>query len=119
MRTPSVALIALTAFACGITASQLFIREARAQTVPFAASIYVPSDGLAFRSFDGHVVARLSYGPRGGVFEVYDEREQVASRMRGEPFGQDRVALPGSAPTSTAAAKRPADPNNDLLDIGF
>lgn len=58
------------AFAAGVLASQLGVRDARAQAAPLAATIYVPSDGLAFRTFEGRVVARLSYDAHGAVFDL-------------------------------------------------
>jgi len=110
MRIRSLFLVVPLAFAVGAGASQLLVREAHAQAVPFAATAYVPSDGLAFRTFDGHVIARLSYDAHGGVFEIYNEREQVASRVRGEPLGR----VPSSPPPSL-----PVAPANTPVDFGF
>ena len=107
---PPLALAALAAtFAAGVAASQLWVREARAQTTPFAATIYVPSDGLAFRTFDGRVVARLSHDAHGGVFELYDEREQPVTRVRADSF----THLP-AGPTERASRRPNGDP-----DLGF
>jgi hypothetical protein len=107
-----IAITALAAtFTAGIVASQLWVRDARAQAAPFAATIYVPSDGLAFRTFDGRVVARLSYDAHGGVFELYDEREQPAAHVRADAF--TRVA-PGTAPAPTSGVRPKGEP-----DLGF
>jgi hypothetical protein len=63
------------AFAGGLTASH-WVARAQAQSQPLGATIYVPSDGLVFRTFDGRVVAKLAYDAHGGTFQLYDEREQ-------------------------------------------
>lgn len=109
MRVRSLFFVVPIAFAVGVMASQLFVREAHAQASPFSATVYVPSDGIAFRTFDGHVIARLSYDAHGGVFEVYDEHEQVASRVRGEPLGHAPTSPPTSPPPSPAYTR----------DVGF
>jgi hypothetical protein len=107
-----IAITALVAtFAAGAFASQLWVHEAHAQTNPFAATIYVPTDGLAFRTFDGRVVARLSHDAHGGVFELYDERELPVTRVRAESFA--RVA-PGSVASPVATRRPNGDP-----DLGF
>jgi hypothetical protein len=99
-------------FSGGVVTSRLLERDARAQSIPFAATVYVPSDGLAFRTFDGHVVARLSYDAHGGIFEVYDEGERVAARVRGEPLA--RKGAPPPSPSPTAATGR-----GNELDLGI
>jgi hypothetical protein len=78
-----IAPAVIVAFACGLLASRFPVREAHAQSSYLASTVYVPSDGLAFRAFDGHVVAKLSYDARGGVLEIYDEHERVAASVRG------------------------------------
>jgi len=100
VRLPIAALALALAFAGGLVTS--LVRDAHAQAAPFAATMYVPSDGLAFRTFDGRVVARLSYDAHGGIFELYDDHEQPAVRVRGEP--------PARAATAPLAPpKRPDD----------
>jgi hypothetical protein len=69
------------AFAGGFASSRVLERDARAQTAPFASTVYVPTEGLVFRRFDGRMVARLSYDAHGGVFELFDERERRTARM--------------------------------------
>jgi hypothetical protein len=101
VRLPVAVLALVLAFAGGIVSSR--VRDAHAQAAPFAATIYVPSDGLAFRTFNGRVVARLSYDPHGGVFELYDDHERPAVRVRGEPLPQ------GAPAVVTPPPKRPDD----------
>jgi hypothetical protein len=102
------------AFALGALSSQFFVRDARAQALPFAATIYVPSDGIAFRSFDGHVVARLSYDTHGGIFDVYNEREQPGARLRADSIGR---SSPLARPD--ASSKAPLAPFASPDDVGF
>jgi hypothetical protein len=112
VRFPLVLTAALTTFVAGFVASRLQVREARAQAAPFAATIYVPSDGLAFRTFDGRVVARLSYDAHGGMLDLYDEHEQPATRVRTDGAGR------GGSPAPTAfAPSSPSRPPRD--DLGF
>lgn len=108
-RPVAVAVALAVAFTCGLATSLVgLVRDAHAQAAPFAATVYVPSDGLAFRTFDGRVVARLSYDAHGGIFELYDDHEQPAVRVRGEPVpgavGAPRAATPPAPPV-----KRPED----------
>ncbi len=63
-------------------------REAHAQPVA-TSTIYVPAGGLVFRAADGTPIARLSRGPHGGSFELFDDR------------GEER-----SAPARVSGAKR-------------
>ncbi len=87
-RMPSRLLLAvltvLGAFAGGLVSSQLWERSAHALTAPLASTMYVPSDGIAFRTFDGRIVARLSYNVRGGIFDVYDGQERPAISVRAD-----------------------------------
>jgi hypothetical protein len=101
LRRPAVVVMAaVCAFAGGLVSSRVFERSARAQQAPLASTIYVPSDGLAFRTFDGHVVARLSYDDHGGVLELYDEHERPASRFRGNPLSSHFTPAASSADCS-------------------
>jgi hypothetical protein len=83
-RYPHVVLTLLVAFAGGFVSSRLLERSAHALTAPGASTAYVPSDGLAFRTFDGRIVARLSYNARGGIFDVYDGQEHPAISVRAD-----------------------------------
>jgi hypothetical protein len=87
--------VVLCAFALGFVVSRVSTPEAHAQSNSFASTMYVPSDGLAFRAFDGRVVAKLSYDARGGVFELYDEHERPATTVR--PEGQSLQSAGGTA----------------------
>jgi hypothetical protein len=51
-------------------------REARAQSIA-TSTIYVPAGGLLFRAADGTPIARLSRGPHGGSFELFDDRGET------------------------------------------
>jgi hypothetical protein len=113
LRLPLVLVAAALVFAGGVLSSGLFLRDARAQTAPFAATLYVPSDGIAFRSFEGRVVARLSYDAHGGVIELYDEHEQPSARW---PAPRASTA---PAATATATTKAPPFKNPPDYDPGF
>ncbi len=113
LRLPFVLVAVAAAFAAGL-GSSYWVRDAHAQAAPFAASVYVPSDGLAFRTFDGRVVARLSYDPHGGVFEVYDEHEQPAARIRGDALGHGAAAARPSQGSPVEGAHAPAASGSDL-----
>lgn len=96
-----IALVAGVSFGLGFSSSRLLERTARAQAAPFASSVYVPSDGLAFRTFEGRVIARLSYDHRGAVFDLYDIEERPTNRLRA-----DVIAEPGE---STSHGVNPLD----------
>lgn len=88
VRMPIAVVSVVLAFAGGLASYRWLVPEARAQAAPLASTVYVPSDGLAFRSFDGRIVARLSYDSHGGAFELYDEHEQPAMRVRGDALAR-------------------------------
>ena len=102
LRLP-LALTVVAAFSAGILASSV-VRNASAQSFSFAATIYVPSDGLAFRTFDGRVLARLSHDEHGGVMELFDEHEQPAVRLTTVASVQAATVAPAAS-----AAHRPQD----------
>ncbi len=81
----------VSAFACGLLASRLSPREAYAQSSALASTVYVPSDGLAFRTFDGRVIAKLSYDAHGGILEILDEHERAAASLHGDSAGTPAV----------------------------
>ena len=101
--------VALAAFLCG----QLAVRDSRAQNSALAATIYVPSDGLVFRTFDGHVVAKLSYDAHGGALEVFDEHEKPATTVRNGVLG------PAWRTSTAAPAASEARPLGERPDLGF
>ncbi len=96
-RIPLLALVAAASFGLGMAAHRIE-GSARAQSAPFASTVYVPSDGLAFRAFDGRIVARLSYDRRGGVFEVYDGDERPSAGVRADALHQGDPAERPSNP---------------------
>jgi hypothetical protein len=102
---PTTLAIAVT-FAAGFASSRLLERNAQAQASPLSSTVYIPSDGLVFRTFDGRVAAKLLYGPHGGVFEVYDEREQPSGIVRGGSTFSGHV---GSTPVEKTGAVDPKD----------
>jgi hypothetical protein len=87
--------VALVAFFAGAGASGI----SQAQSNPLASTIYVPADGLVFRTFDGRVIAKLSHDARGGALEVFDDHERLFATFRNE-------GKPGPFPIGAA----PADP---------
>jgi hypothetical protein len=100
---PFALLAALAAFAVGFASSQLFERRAQAQSAPFASSVYVPADGLAFRTFDGRIIARLAYDHHGGILDLYDGDERPSTTLRA-----DVMAGAHAAPARTGR-----------IDLGF
>jgi hypothetical protein len=89
-----VALIVSSAVAVGLTSSGLLERAAVAQKAPSASTIYIPPDGLTFRTFDGRAVARLSYDDSGGVLELFDEHEKPGASIRGSRLSTARTTTP-------------------------
>jgi hypothetical protein len=106
----AISALAVT-FAAGVVGSQL-IREAHAQTAPFASTMYVPADGLTLRTLEGHVVARLSYDSHGGMFELYDEHERPTTRVRADSF------TPAPPPPTPPATETPHS-STRKPDLGF
>ncbi len=97
-----VAVLALAAaFAAGAISQRFGTREAHAQAgVP--ATITVPPEGLVFRSPDGRPLARLSRDARGGVFELYDDRQEISARI--------------GNPVRAVAAAKELHPNPYVMD---
>ena len=71
-------LVLLTTFAAGAATQRGLIGQARAAAVSSTPTIYVPAEGLVFRSPDGTPIARISRDARGGVIEIYDDHQRVA-----------------------------------------
>jgi hypothetical protein len=76
------AAILVGTFVSGALASRWLEREAQARPASQSASIFVPPDGLAFRTMEGRMIARISYDARGGVVEVFDGNERSTGAMR-------------------------------------
>ncbi len=108
-RVPFAIFAVLAAFASGVVCSRLSERSAYAQAAPFASTVYVPSDGLAFRTFEGHVIAKLSYDGRGGVFEIYDSHDHPSAKFQ--------AGSPASARPATSDVVAP--PRASALDLGY
>jgi hypothetical protein len=123
LRLPLVVLAVGASFAAGLVSSSArwspwAVREARAQSAPFAASVYVPSDGLAFRTFDGRLVAKLAYDGHGGFFELYDEHEQLSGRIRSDVPARGNTSTGPAATTQAAPLDAPAQRARGA-DLGF
>jgi hypothetical protein len=82
-RFPHSLLVLAGGLLVGAWLQQVLQRDARAQVSSVAATSYVPSDGLVFRSFDGRPLMRLTRDGRGGNLELYYEHEEVAVRLPG------------------------------------
>ncbi len=74
-------LALVSAFLAGVASQRWLLRDARADSMMSTSTIYVPSSGLVFESLDGKPIARLSRDAQGGVFELYDGRQQVMRRI--------------------------------------
>src|SRR5258708_6128492 len=83
----------MAAFAAGAASHHLWPRDAHAQAGGSASTIYLPAEGLVFRTLDGKAIARLSRDPSGGVFELYDDYQEPAARLSAATTG-------ASAPTA-------------------
>jgi len=105
-RLLQVLLTVVAAFVGGLLSPRLFEHVARAEQSA-ASTVYVPADGLTFRTFDGRVVARLSYDAHGGIFDVY--------REVGGPSAQRESVVP----PSTTRAPRIAFSHKEPVDLGF
>jgi hypothetical protein len=87
--------VAAAAFAAGFVSSHLAERTARAASeTALGSSVYVPPDGLMFRTYDGRVVARLGYDARGGHFDVYDRNERPVAQLRADGNVDPGLARP-------------------------
>jgi hypothetical protein len=120
VRKSLAALALAAAFGAGVLTSHAFEREAKAQKSATVSAVYVPSDGLAFRTLDGRLIAKLAYDTRGGFFEVYDEHEKLAGSLRGAGVSAARPAVaaaPATAPAPAPAAN--ASNASNTLDLGY
>ena len=102
-------LCAATAFGAGVAGHALLGREARAQSSSATSTVYVPADGIVFRSLDGRPIARLSRDVHGGTLELYDDHEQPVTRLVASPFGS-RVGALECAPPSRGYVLDDGDP---------
>lgn len=97
-RIPLVLSVAAAAFAAGFVFSHCLgglERSARAASeTALTPSVYVPPDGLVFRTYDGRVVARLGYDSRGGHFDVYDRNERPVAQLKADGNVDPGLARP-------------------------
>jgi hypothetical protein len=112
VRLPFAFLALAVAFGAGLGSSRLIEREARAQSRQQTAAVYVPADGLAFRTLDGRVIARLSYDNHGGNFEVYDQHERPSVAVR--PGFVAEVSRPAPPPPVFTVSSP-----TDAPDLGY
>ncbi len=99
-RLPLVLSVGAACFAAGFVSSHLVERSARAASESMTPSVYVPPEGLVFRTYDGHIVARLGYDFRGGHFDVYDRNERPVAQLKAD----------GNVDASHASLARPLNP---------
>jgi hypothetical protein len=99
-RSALVAVALVAAFAAGAATAKLTERPALAFTTPFTSTLYVSPDGLALRTFEGHVIARVSCDDRGGVIVLYDRNERPSNVLHADPVQSETLLPP--APASNA-----------------
>jgi hypothetical protein len=92
VRTGALLVAFATAFAAGTASHHLWPREAHAQAVTSASTIYVPWEGLVFRTPDGRAIARLSRDAHGGILELYDDRQESGARLSSGALGASHPA---------------------------
>jgi hypothetical protein len=110
--------VAVVAFLSGLLASGV----SHAQSNAFASTVYVPSDGLVFRTFDGHVIAKLSHDAHGGALEVFDEHERPFVTFRNDAARRPASNLPLAATSAAPVTQSsPGDDSSraDHRDLGF
>jgi hypothetical protein len=98
-RTLLIVLAFGATFVAGAASQRWLLGEARADSVSSTSTIYVPSNGLVFRTLDGKPIARISHDARGGVFELYDEQQQP---MRRAPASGTSFTTSGAGSTQVA-----------------
>jgi hypothetical protein len=103
-RSLVLAVAMLAAFVAGGASASLTERNALASAASLSSAVYVPSDGLAFRTLDGRVIARLSYDERGGVLALYDGSERPSTVLHAGSL--DRPPTPPAWPKTKS---RPVD----------
>jgi hypothetical protein len=84
MKLLGVALAA--ALGGAVVSHAVWTRDAHAQGTTSITTIYVPADGLVFRSLDGRPIARLSRDVHGGMLEVYDDHDEATVRVSSGTF---------------------------------
>jgi hypothetical protein len=69
-------------------------RASAKAAVSSSSTIYVPPGGLAFRSLNGRVFAKLSYDAHGGVLELFDEHEEPSAYVGGSAMPPQLFVAP-------------------------
>jgi len=100
VRWEILALTAVSAVAGAILGHWAWPREARAEAGATISTVYVPPDGVVFRTLDGHPVARLSRAAAGGVLELYDIEDQPTGRYGAAAPALVKPKLPDCACTT-------------------
>ena len=100
-RWPVRALAMLAALLLGAVIGRwAWPRDARAQPASSPATVYVPAEGMMFRTLDGHPIARLARDANGAVIELYDGDDQPMTRLGASPLLFPRRA-PECAPSAS------------------
>jgi hypothetical protein len=86
--------VTTAAFVAGFVSSHFLERSARASADGLTPGVYVPPEGLVFRTYDGRIVARLGYDSRGGHFDVYDRNERPAAELKADGNVDPGLARP-------------------------
>jgi hypothetical protein len=99
-RTKLLGVALAAALGGAVVSHAVWTRDAQAQGASSISTIYVPADGVVFRSFDGRPIARLSRDVHGGLLEVYDDHDEATVRVSSGTFAPLKgsgVAPPGSS----------------------
>jgi hypothetical protein len=78
--SPAFFVATAVAFGCGWVSART-TSVARADPALPGSTVYIPAEGLSFRTIDGHLVAKLSRNTNGGVFELFDDKEGAIVRL--------------------------------------
>ena len=99
-RTKLVGVALASALGGALVSHAVWTREAQAQGTTTISTIYVPVDGVIFRSFDGRPIARLSRDVHGGLLEVYDDHDEATVRVSSGTFAPLKSS--GIAPAASS-----------------
>jgi hypothetical protein len=116
------ALTLVLVFGAGLVTSRALEKDAQAERPPVASAVFVPNGGLAFRTLDGRVIAKLAYDAKGGFLELYDEHERPAATLHGNGLSgvmgvTGVTGVTGAAPVSPP----PLQPGqgSSIVDLGY
>jgi hypothetical protein len=102
------------AFGAGVLTSHALEKDAQAERPPMASAVFVPNGGLAFRTLDGRVIAKLAYDAKGGFLELYDEHERPAASLHAAGVSGLTGAAPVVSPPATQLGQGSA-----IVDLGY